>query len=362
MGSDLPPEELGQLEPLVDEDDEHIVDYRVLHETSARSFVECYKSSSFPFVVLDHALRIVWANEGFLALFGRGDRLLGASIILPFRPYLDDQRSSELFREVRSAASGFSWRGRVETHARDLPAIIANLMITPLAPPKSNFPRGYIGVVDVITDQIRLLLRGTFMSLLEASRLKDDDTGQHVQRVGEYSKVLAQELFRMGGYEEVDRDFVDDIDFIAAMHDVGKIGTPDSILHKPGPLLTWERDIMKEHTINGAYILSTYPNPMARQIALSHHEFWDGTGYPYALSGTTIPLAARIVAIADVYDALRMERSYKPAYDHERTYGEIVAGSGTHFDPDLVRIFESNQETFREIFRRRVDPVAPATA
>jgi len=346
----------AHLEPIPDKDHEDLLDDGLLLEPSALSFMECYRTSSFPFVLLDHSLRIVWANEGFLALFGKGTSVAGVSITVPFQPYLDAEKAGHLYRNTRSAESGFSWRGPVEARARDFPTIIANLMITPVAAPQSSFPRGYIGVLDIITDQIRLLLRGTFMSLLEASRLKDDDTGEHVQRVGEYSKVIAQALFQTSGYSEIDRDFVDEIDFIAAMHDVGKIGTPDSILHKPGPLLDWEWAIMKEHTINGAFILSTYPNPRARQIAISHHECWDGSGYPYALAGTTIPLAARIVALADVYDALRMPRSYKPAYSHERACSEILAQSGTHFDPALTEVFRQNQTSFGEIFTRRWDP------
>ncbi len=345
--------DFARLEPIPDTDQEDLLDEGLLRETSAFAFIECYRTSSFPFVLLDHTLRIAWANEGFLALFGRGRPVIGTSIVGPFQSYLDADKVEQLFRHTRSAETGFSWRGRVEARARDFPAIIANLMISPLALPTSNLPRGYIGVLDIITDQIRSILRGTFMSLLEASRLKDDDTGQHVQRVGEYSRVIAQALYQTSGYEEIDRDFVDEIDFIAEMHDVGKIGTPDSILHKPGPLLDWEWTIMKEHTFNGAFILSTYPNPRARQIALSHHECWNGSGYPYALVGTTIPLAARIVAIADVYDALRMPRSYKPAYSHGRACEEILAESGTHFDPALAKVFEQNQDSFGEIFSRR---------
>ncbi len=348
--------EFATLEPISEEDREDLLDDGLLREPRAFVFMECYRTSSFPFVLLDHSLQVVWANEAFLALFGKAATIVGSSVIKPFQPYLDEEKGGQLYRQVRSAENGYSWRGRVESRARDFPAIIANLMIAPLAMPNGSLPRGYIGVLDIITDQIHLLLHGTFQSLLEASRLKDDDTGQHVQRVGEYSKVISEALFLREGYEEIDRDFVDEIDFIAAMHDVGKIGTPDTILHKPGPLDEWEWAIMKEHTINGAFILSTYPNPMARQIALSHHECWDGSGYPFALAGTTIPLAARIVAIADVYDALRMPRTYKPAFTHERASSEIISQAGTHFDPALVSVFEQRHVAFREIFSRRWDP------
>ena len=150
-------------------------------------------------------------------------------------------------------------------------------------------------------------------------------------------------------------DFIDNITLFAAMHDVGKIGTPDSILLKAGKLTTMEWDIMKEHTINGAFILSGFPVPMAKEIALSHHEWWDGSGYPYKLSGEMIPLPARIVAIADVYDAIRMRRTYKAAFSHEEAVKIILEHQGTHFDPDLVRVFASIQDEFRDIWEEHKD-------
>jgi putative two-component system response regulator len=154
----------------------------------------------------------------------------------------------------------------------------------------------------------------------------------------------------MDGYEEIDRDFIDDIGFLASMHDVGKIGTPDDILNKAGPLTDWEWTVMREHTKNGAFILSTYPNPMAREIALSHHERWDGTGYPFQLEGASIPLAPRIVAIADVYDALRMKRSYKAPFDHPTAVQKMVEWRGTHFDPRLLDTFVEINDDFRKIY------------
>ena len=112
---------------------------------------------------------------------------------------------------------------------------------------------------------------------------------------------------------------------------------------------------MNEHTKNGAYILSTYPNPMAKRIALSHHEKWDGTGYPFGMANHMIPLSARIVALADVYDALRMKRSYKDAFSHEKTKTIILELSGNQFDPDLIKYFLIHDAKFDEIFSTMVD-------
>ncbi|MCF6335211.1 MAG: HD domain-containing protein [Spirochaetales bacterium] len=139
------------------------------------------------------------------------------------------------------------------------------------------------------------------------------------------------------------------------MHDVGKIGTPDNILTKPGPLTKEEWIIMKEHPKSGALILSAYPDPMAAHIANFHHEKWDGKGYPYGFSEQLIPLAARIVAIADVYDALRMKRSYKDPFSHSKTMEIIREDAGSHFDPDLIDIFLKYNKEFDSIFENLRD-------
>ena len=191
-----------------------------------------------------------------------------------------------------------------------------------------------------------------FSSLLEASKLKDNDTGMHIERVNLYTSLLAKAMFNDPRWPELDKDFIADIGFLAAMHDVGKIGTPDNILNKEGPLSEFEWGIMKEHTINGAFILSSYPNPMAREIALSHHEWWNGSGYPYNMEGKMIPLSARIVTLADVYDALRMKRSYKPAYSHETAIQKITQEREVHFDPDIVDVLLARAGRLRRGIRR----------
>ena len=139
------------------------------------------------------------------------------------------------------------------------------------------------------------------------------------------------------------------------MHDVGKIGTPDYILTKPDKLTIDEFKIMKEHTINGAFILSRMAGQMARDIALFHHEKWDGSGYPYQLKESQIPVSARIVALGDVYDALRMKRHYKPSFSHEKTKELIIQNKGTHFDPEIIEIFLSLDNQFKEVFEKMKD-------
>jgi putative two-component system response regulator len=210
---------------------------------------------------------------------------------------------------------------------------------------------------DDVTSESRRVLRGLFTSLLEASKLKDNDTGNHVTRVNYYAEALARALYKRPEYPMVDIEFIDNIGFLAAMHDVGKIGTPDDILNKAGPLTPFEWEIMKEHTKNGAFILEAFPNPMAKEIALAHHERWDGSGYPFQIEGEMIPLAARIVSIADVYDALRMKRSYKSAMPHEIAVQTIRDSRGKQFDPHLLDIMLPISSTFNAIYEKHKDVV-----
>jgi putative two-component system response regulator len=181
--------------------------------------------------------------------------------------------------------------------------------------------------------------------LVAAAEWRDTDTAAHVRRIGAYSAVLAG---RMGWPPAA----VEDIRLAAMMHDVGKIGVPDSILLKPGKLSPDEFTVMQTHAVIGARMLSTADAPLARlaaEIAHEHHEKWDGSGYPRRLSGGAISLAARIVAVADVYDALVHARVYKPAMPEEKAVGIIRADAGTHFDPDVVTHFLAAVPEFRRI-------------
>jgi putative two-component system response regulator len=181
-----------------------------------------------------------------------------------------------------------------------------------------------------------------------------------VERVNSYSRAISEKL--KGQWKWVDVDghlvdniFVEDIGMFAAYHDVGKIGTPEIILHKNGKLNEDEWKVMKEHPSNGALILDAHPNPMVKDIARSHHERWDGSGYPWGLNGEDIPLAGRIVAIADVYDALRTRRPYKKPFSEKKTADIIIEGAGTHFDPGLVEVFRELREDFERIFSELPD-------
>lgn len=183
------------------------------------------------------------------------------------------------------------------------------------------------------------------LRLVSASEYRDNETGAHIRRIGLYSGVLAEAL----GWP-VHR--VDDIRIAATMHDVGKIGVPDTILLKPGKLTPAEFEVIKTHTEIGAGILDGSDIPllqMAHEIALSHHERWDGSGYPRGLAGEAIPESARIVAIADVYDALIHERVYKPAVSEAETLALMTAERGKHFEPRIFDCFLRVVDRFRAI-------------
>lgn len=175
----------------------------------------------------------------------------------------------------------------------------------------------------------------TIYRLSIASEYKDADTGAHIKRMSRYSAAVAR---RLG----LDENTVETILYAAPMHDLGKIGIPDQILTKPAKLDPTEWEIMKLHAVIGAKILKGSDAEfimIGESIALSHHEKWDGSGYPNSLKGTEIPIAGRITAVADVFDALTSKRPYKEAFSVEESLAIIKEGSGSHFDPDVVDAF-----------------------
>jgi putative two-component system response regulator len=183
------------------------------------------------------------------------------------------------------------------------------------------------------TQELRRANLGALWMLAVASEAKDKETGNHVRRVQGYTEKLALKL-------SVPRVQASDMGYSAILHDVGKIHIPDQVLGKPGPLTAPERGVMQEHTVIGERILTQDRFfALAGHIARSHHENWDGSGYPDGLRGPAIPLAARLVHLADVYDALVSVRPYKPAWPEERAAATIIAERGKAMDPEIVDAF-----------------------
>lgn len=197
--------------------------------------------------------------------------------------------------------------------------------------------------------------------LAKLAESRDPDTGHHLERIALYSTRLATAMRRHPKFRSVvTRSFVHSIGISSALHDIGKVGVEDAILLKPGPLTPEEYVRIQLHTELGGecirQIQRRVGDPMflelAREIAMHHHERWDGRGYPHGLAGEDIPLAARIVAIADVYDALSVRRVYKDPYPHDVCVEKIRKDAGEHFDPDIVDVFLSIQDQFQEISQR----------
>ncbi len=207
---------------------------------------------------------------------------------------------------------------------------------------------------------ITLAQMGTIFALSKLAESRDPETGAHLERMREYCKLLAVALGKTSRHAQlVDNDYVENLYIASPLHDIGKVGIPDHVLLKPGRHTDEEFAIMKTHAVRGAETLRAVNQKNANnsfvqigiEIAESHHEKWDGTGYPHGLAGSAIPLSGRILALADVYDALRSKRCYKESFSHEKSRDIILEGNGKHFDPDVVACFLEIEAEFESIWR-----------
>ncbi|MDP2878258.1 MAG: response regulator, partial [Sulfuricella sp.] len=207
---------------------------------------------------------------------------------------------------------------------------------------------------------ITLAQMGTIFALSRLAESRDPETGAHLERMREYCKLLAVALGKTSRHAQlVDNDYVENLYIASPLHDIGKVGIPDHILLKPGRLTDEEFTIMKTHAARGAETLRAVNQKnknnsfvqIGIEIAESHHEKWDGTGYPHGLAGSAIPLSGRILALADVYDALRSKRCYKESFPHEKSRAIILEGNGKHFDPDVVACFLEIEAEFESVWR-----------
>ncbi len=214
----------------------------------------------------------------------------------------------------------------------------------------AGFTNNMITSLKHRTEEVQITQDVTIMSLASLAETRDNETGEHIIRTQHYVKILAEHL-------SLDEEMINLLFKSAPLHDIGKVGIPDSILLKPGPLDEDEWVVMKTHTILGYESLRISGEKLgtssflriAREITLSHHEKWDGSGYSQGLAGRDIPLSGRLMALADVYDALISERVYKKAFTHEKTTEIINSSRGTHFDPDVADAFFTRQMDFRDV-------------
>jgi response regulator RpfG family c-di-GMP phosphodiesterase len=204
----------------------------------------------------------------------------------------------------------------------------------------------------------------TILGLAKLAEYRDEGTGVHLERIREYAKIIAAEMAKKPKYAGyVTPEYVDDIYQSSILHDIGKVGIPDAVLLKPGRLSDEEFDVIKRHTNLGGDAIKAIEMQiegqsflaLGKEIAYNHHEKWDGSGYPRGLNGEDIPLSARIIALADVYDALTTKRFYKEAYTHEKSRQIIIDLKGTHFDPEVLDVFLALADEFDRIRLENLD-------
>lgn len=215
---------------------------------------------------------------------------------------------------------------------------------------------------EMVADKVKEISESqmaTIFALVKLAESRDDETGAHIERTASFCRLLAQKARALPQYSKlIDDEYIESIYRASPLHDIGKVGISDLILLKPDKLTTEEFAIMKTHVEIGYQTLKNidkrFQNNMFIQMGLDitryHHEKWDGSGYLFALKGEQIPLSARIMALADVYDALRSRRVYKAAFSHEKSAEIIKEGKGNHFDPTLVDLFLESQQSFAELF------------
>ena len=216
------------------------------------------------------------------------------------------------------------------------------------------------------TREVQVVQDVTIMAMGSLAETRDNETGNHIRRTQHYVRILAEKLKTYSGFGELLADATIELLYkSAALHDIGKVGIPDRILLKPGKLTPEEFEIMKTHTTLGRDAIAAAEKMLgspssfllyAREIAHYHQEKWDGSGYPEGLAGLQIPMAARLMAVADVYDALICHRVYKPAFSHEQAVEIIREGRGRHFDPSVVDAFLELADKFKEIAAELEDP------
>jgi PAS domain S-box-containing protein len=331
--------------------------YTAKAQLDLASFRKMFMSAPQPMMIADLSGRLVDVNEAFVQAGGgdRGHALNHRPHVLPGTTVSVDAWSA-VCREI-------SRTGRWSREIDDGQGGVALLNISVLHKAEGT-PYAYAATQTDLTarKQLELQTRSAqyeiVLALARLAEYRDPETGAHLERMQRYARILAQHLARNPRYQRlIDEEYLDALYYSAPVHDIGKVGIPDAILLKPGPLTPAERAIMEEHTLIGHDVLrgSGHSLPesnwlaLARVIALQHHEKVDGSGYPLGLKGDQIDLSARIVAVADAYDAITSKRVYKPALSREVAKQRIIEAAGTHFDLDVVDTFLSAETDFVQV-------------
>ena len=325
-------------------------------------FYNAVKFARNPFIITDKDFRINYVNPQCEKFYRYDLAELREKNALFFcadmNVYLDNgytqKQYERLFRKIQidtlSLSSG-SWEGELISSTKDGEIKWVHTFIYAIRDMNGGLHSFVITLIDVTEEKKkeendRVEIYNAIASLAEH---RDNDTGKHMKRIGEFCRIISEKLGMPKIYSE-------DIGIFAPLHDIGKVGISDEILRAPRALTQAEFTVMKTHAGIGYDILKNRSKlEMAAAIAGSHHEKYDGSGYPRGIKGENIPLSARICAVADVYDALRTERPYKDAFSEEKAVQIILEGSGTHFDPVLVSILIENRGEFDKVFEKMMD-------
>ncbi len=328
-------------------------------------------STSVSIVMTDFDRNVLFWNRGAERIFGYSEKeMIGTSVTKLYPDRTLDPGAVEDLRELMRKKQGTA-HANIRQVAKDGRLLTISLTVSPVYD-TSGEARGVLGLGQDVTERVRLhdeLLKSfqrirkiqgaSIFSLAKLAESRDGETGFHLKRIQAYCEILCRQLGKRSRYTELmTPGFIEDLVQCAVLHDIGKVAIPDSILFNPRKFGVDEYEIMKQHAIYGGKALEEAATEagetegyllLAKDVAYYHHERWDGSGYPFGLKGEEIPLAARIVAVVDVYDALITERRYKRPYSHEEARVVIVQGRGSQFDPELVEAFLDVEEEFQRI-------------
>jgi PAS domain S-box-containing protein len=333
-------------------------------------FKDIVESTIDGIMITDLENRIISVNPAYERLTGfAGDELIGATPSIFRGAGHEGDKTREIFRSLTLKGS---WFGEVVDHRKDGTQWYGHITITRVKDSRGKAFADVFIVRDIsdkkhmesqLIERVQELHSAQDAAIFGFAKLaecRNPGLGFHLERMRKYCKVLAEDLSQLPKYRsEIDESFIDRLYKSSPLHDVGKVGIPDSILLKPGKLTPEEYEIMKTHSIIGGDALKSAESrlpgksflTLGKEIAYHHHEKFDGTGYPFGLSGEAIPLSARLVALADAYDALTSKRVYKDIVDPAESKRRIVIDRGRHFDPDIVDAFLRREDQFLKILK-----------
>jgi PAS domain S-box-containing protein len=354
---------------------------RKLHEAVEEKTLEVVRRKDFLKGILDSSTlvsvvltdldqNVLFWNTGAENIFGySSEEMTGQKITRLYPPDAATKDTVDRLQQLIQTKTG-TVHGKMRQVAKDGRILTISLAISPMLDGQGEV-QGILGVGKDVTEETRLneeLLESLYLiketqdvsifCLAKLAESRDEETGLHLSRIQHYCRAFCKRISQLEKYRSVmTRAFIDDLVRSSVLHDIGKVALPDSILLCPEKFSPEQYEIMKEHPIYGGEALEDAVKKlgaesflsMGRDIAYYHHEHWDGSGYPFGRKGQDIPLSARIVSIVDVYDALTTRRRYKKAFSHGEACSVIVAGKGTHFDPELVDVLLEVETEFRGI-------------